>query len=172
MGTGFGKPGVKDSPHAQRFGIAASPSPGSASPNRPLPPGERAKRAPCSCPLPWRERAERVSVPGEGGAAGVGRPNGATALALLRQIDDRTGGAGFGWGQHPGLIRLRVGVFAGDWAWTVDDDGADRVAVGFVGVLVDTWNGWAVPVGVSLGIVAVMGAALLGMAIAEFQRTE
>jgi ABC-2 type transport system permease protein len=35
-----------------------------------------------------------------------------------------------------------------------------------------TWNGWAVPVGVSLGIVAVMGAALLGMAIAEFQRTE
>jgi ABC-2 type transport system permease protein len=35
-----------------------------------------------------------------------------------------------------------------------------------------TWGGWAVPVGVSLGIVAVMGAALLGMAIAEFQRTE
>jgi len=35
-----------------------------------------------------------------------------------------------------------------------------------------TWDGWAVPVGVSLGIVAVMGAALLGMAIAEFQRTE
>ena len=35
-----------------------------------------------------------------------------------------------------------------------------------------TWNGWAVPVGVSLGIVAVMGAALLGLAIAEFQRTE
>jgi ABC-2 type transport system permease protein len=30
----------------------------------------------------------------------------------------------------------------------------------------------AVPVGLSLGIVAVMGAALLGMAIAEFQRTE
>ncbi len=35
-----------------------------------------------------------------------------------------------------------------------------------------TWNGWAVPVVVSLGIVAVMGAALLGMAIVEFQRTE
>jgi ABC-2 type transport system permease protein len=35
-----------------------------------------------------------------------------------------------------------------------------------------TWNGWAVPLGVSLGIVAVMGAALLGMAIVEFQRTE
>ena len=35
-----------------------------------------------------------------------------------------------------------------------------------------TCDGWAVPVGVSLGIVAVMGVALLGMAIAEFQRTE
>ena len=33
-------------------------------------------------------------------------------------------------------------------------------------------NRRAVPVGVSPGIVAVMGAALLGMAIAEFQRTE
>jgi ABC-2 type transport system permease protein len=31
---------------------------------------------------------------------------------------------------------------------------------------------WAVPVGASLGIVAVMGVTLLGMAIAEFQRTE
>jgi len=35
-----------------------------------------------------------------------------------------------------------------------------------------TWFGWPVPVGVSLGIVAVMGATLLGIAIAEFQRTE
>jgi len=35
-----------------------------------------------------------------------------------------------------------------------------------------TWDGWAVPVGLSLGIVAVMGAVLLGMAILEFQRTE
>jgi ABC-2 type transport system permease protein len=35
-----------------------------------------------------------------------------------------------------------------------------------------TWNGWEVPVGVSLGIVAVMGAVLLGIAIAEFRRTE
>jgi ABC-2 type transport system permease protein len=35
-----------------------------------------------------------------------------------------------------------------------------------------TWGGWAVPVGLSIGIVAVMGAALLGMAIVEFQRTE
>jgi ABC-2 type transport system permease protein len=35
-----------------------------------------------------------------------------------------------------------------------------------------TWAGWAVPVGLSLAIVAVMGAVLLGMAIAEFQRTE
>jgi ABC-2 type transport system permease protein len=35
-----------------------------------------------------------------------------------------------------------------------------------------TWAGWQVPVGLSLGIVAVMGAALLGIAIAEFQKTE
>ena len=35
-----------------------------------------------------------------------------------------------------------------------------------------TWFGWHVPVGVSLGIVAAMGAALLGIAIMEFQRTE
>ena len=35
-----------------------------------------------------------------------------------------------------------------------------------------TWDGWQVPIGLSLGIVAVMGAALLGVAIAEFQKTE
>jgi ABC-2 type transport system permease protein len=35
-----------------------------------------------------------------------------------------------------------------------------------------TWNGWPVPIGLSLGIVALMGAGLLGLAIAEFQRTE
>ena len=35
-----------------------------------------------------------------------------------------------------------------------------------------TWFGWAVPVGLSIGIVAVMGGALLGMAIVEFKRTE
>jgi len=35
-----------------------------------------------------------------------------------------------------------------------------------------TWNGWPVPVGLSLGIVAVMGAVMLGIAIAEFQRSE
>jgi ABC-2 type transport system permease protein len=35
-----------------------------------------------------------------------------------------------------------------------------------------TWNGWEVPAGLSLGIVALMGAVLLGIAIAEFQRTE
>ena len=35
-----------------------------------------------------------------------------------------------------------------------------------------TWDGWAVPVGISLGIVAVTGTALLGMAIVELQRTE
>jgi ABC-2 type transport system permease protein len=35
-----------------------------------------------------------------------------------------------------------------------------------------TWDGSVIPVGVSLGIVALMGAALLGMAIVEFQQTE
>ncbi len=35
-----------------------------------------------------------------------------------------------------------------------------------------TWAGWQVPVGLSLGIVALMGATLLGVAIMEFQRTE
>jgi ABC-2 type transport system permease protein len=35
-----------------------------------------------------------------------------------------------------------------------------------------TWAGWHVPIGLSLGIVALMGLVLLGTAIAEFQRTE
>ena len=35
-----------------------------------------------------------------------------------------------------------------------------------------TWFGWTVPVGLSLGMVALMGAALLLIAILEFQKTE
>ncbi len=35
-----------------------------------------------------------------------------------------------------------------------------------------TWNGWPVPAGVSLGIVAAMGAVMLGIAIVEFRRPE
>ncbi len=35
-----------------------------------------------------------------------------------------------------------------------------------------TWNGWVVPLGLSLGIVAVMGAGMLAVAIAEFRKTE
>ena len=35
-----------------------------------------------------------------------------------------------------------------------------------------TWNGWLVPVGLSLAIVAAMGLAMLGIAIAEFRKTE
>jgi ABC-2 type transport system permease protein len=35
-----------------------------------------------------------------------------------------------------------------------------------------TWGSWHVPVGVSLAIVAAMGATLLGIAIMEFQKTE
>jgi ABC-2 type transport system permease protein len=35
-----------------------------------------------------------------------------------------------------------------------------------------TWNGWVVPLGLSLAIVAAMGLAMLGAAIAQFRRTE
>jgi hypothetical protein len=46
---------------------------------------------------------------------------------------------------RPDRIRIgSVGVFAGDWAWTPDAAGAMRIPVGFVGTLIDTWNGWAV----------------------------
>ena len=46
---------------------------------------------------------------------------------------------------HPDNLRLgSIGVFAGDWAWTDGPDGGSRIGVGFVGVLIDTWNGWAV----------------------------
>lgn len=46
---------------------------------------------------------------------------------------------------HPDQVRLGgPGVFAGDWAWTPNPQGELRVSVGFVGILVDTWNGWAV----------------------------
>jgi ABC-2 type transport system permease protein len=34
-----------------------------------------------------------------------------------------------------------------------------------------TWNGWPVPVGLSLGIVAATGAGWAGLAIAEFRRS-
>ena len=46
---------------------------------------------------------------------------------------------------RPDRIRIgSVGVFAGDWAWTSDAAGAMRIPVGFVGTLIDRWNGWAV----------------------------
>ncbi|MBM0273985.1 DUF4314 domain-containing protein [Micromonospora tarensis] len=46
---------------------------------------------------------------------------------------------------HPDRVRLGgPGVFAGDWAWQPNADGQMRVPVGFVGILVDLWNGWAV----------------------------
>jgi ABC-2 type transport system permease protein len=35
-----------------------------------------------------------------------------------------------------------------------------------------TWDGWAVPLGLCIAMVAVMGAVLLGVAIAEFRKTE
>ncbi|MEU7617266.1 DUF4314 domain-containing protein [Micromonospora rifamycinica] len=46
---------------------------------------------------------------------------------------------------HPDRVRIGdVGVFGGDWARTTGPDGDDRIAVGFVGTLIDFWNGWAV----------------------------
>jgi ABC-2 type transport system permease protein len=35
-----------------------------------------------------------------------------------------------------------------------------------------TWAGWPVPIPLSLGIVAVMGLAMMGVAIAAFSKTE
>jgi ABC-2 type transport system permease protein len=35
-----------------------------------------------------------------------------------------------------------------------------------------TWGGWKVPDGLSLGLVAVLGVVLLGVAVAEFRKTE
>jgi ABC-2 type transport system permease protein len=35
-----------------------------------------------------------------------------------------------------------------------------------------TWGGWRVPDGLSLGLVAVLGVLLLGLAIAEFCKTD
>jgi daunorubicin resistance ABC transporter membrane protein len=35
-----------------------------------------------------------------------------------------------------------------------------------------TWNGWVVPIGLSLGMVALIGAVMLVIAIAEFSKTE
>jgi daunorubicin resistance ABC transporter membrane protein len=35
-----------------------------------------------------------------------------------------------------------------------------------------TWGGWAVPLGLSLGIVALMGVVMAGIAIAEFNKTD
>ncbi|MFI7208062.1 DUF4314 domain-containing protein [Micromonospora aurantiaca (nom. illeg.)] len=46
---------------------------------------------------------------------------------------------------HPDQVRIGdVGVFSGDWALIVGPDGDDRIEVGFVGTLIDHWNGWAV----------------------------
>ncbi len=43
---------------------------------------------------------------------------------------------------HPDQLRLgSVGVFAGNWAWTGNPP---RIPVGFVGTLIDYWNGFAV----------------------------
>ncbi|MBQ0977881.1 DUF4314 domain-containing protein [Micromonospora sp. M61] len=46
---------------------------------------------------------------------------------------------------RPDRVRVGdVGVFSGEWALTIGPDGGDRFAVGFVGTLIEHWNGWAV----------------------------
>ncbi|MEV4203095.1 DUF4314 domain-containing protein [Micromonospora globbae] len=46
---------------------------------------------------------------------------------------------------YPDQVRLGgPGVFARDWAWTPNAAGDMRIPVGYVGTLVDHWNGWAV----------------------------
>ncbi|MEU7769826.1 DUF4314 domain-containing protein [Micromonospora taraxaci] len=46
---------------------------------------------------------------------------------------------------HPDRVRIGdVGVFSGDWARTTGLDVGDRIEVGFVGTLIEHWNGWAV----------------------------
>ncbi|MEV6931597.1 hypothetical protein AB0M46_44885 [Dactylosporangium sp. NPDC051485] len=48
-------------------------------------------------------------------------------------------------GLHPDRLTLGgVGVFAGDWGCHTDGDGAWRIRRGYVGTLIDTWNGFAV----------------------------
>ncbi|GIJ49386.1 hypothetical protein Val02_62720 [Virgisporangium aliadipatigenens] len=43
---------------------------------------------------------------------------------------------------HPDNVRIgSIAVFAGDWAWTGQPP---RIPVGFVGTLIDYWNGFAV----------------------------
>jgi hypothetical protein len=46
---------------------------------------------------------------------------------------------------HPNHVRVgHTGVFAGDWSYLPDADGQMRIPIGFLGVLIDVWNGWAV----------------------------
>jgi ABC-2 type transport system permease protein len=35
-----------------------------------------------------------------------------------------------------------------------------------------TWNGWQVPTGLEIGLVAAIGLAMLGVAVVQFGRTE
>ena len=46
---------------------------------------------------------------------------------------------------HPDQARIgRIGVFSGEWMWTHPNNGPDYLRIGFVGTLIDRWNGWAV----------------------------
>lgn len=45
----------------------------------------------------------------------------------------------------PDQVRLGgTAVFSGEWMWTDGGEGPDYARIGFVGTLIDTWNGWAV----------------------------
>jgi hypothetical protein len=46
---------------------------------------------------------------------------------------------------HPDRVAVgAVGVFSGDWHYTLGEDGTDRYTIGYVGTLLRWWNGWAV----------------------------
>jgi hypothetical protein len=46
---------------------------------------------------------------------------------------------------HPDRVAIAaVGVFSGDWHYTLSEDGTDRYTTGYVGTLLRWWNGWAV----------------------------
>lgn len=46
---------------------------------------------------------------------------------------------------QPAQARVgRIGVFSGEWMWAHPVDGPDYLRIGFVGTMVQQWNGWAV----------------------------
>jgi hypothetical protein len=114
-----------------------------------LPAGDDAQRyadaappdAPAFAQLTAAERAAVADAYRDGFDAAVAD----AAAAHCRAAADPTGTGRELSHLLPDRLRIgAVGVFAGDWAWTIGPDGADRIGVGYAGTLVDTWNGWAV----------------------------